>query len=448
MSDDQIRAYLRSRAVGQPPPDLLDAISHAADATPQQRRSWFAPLVPAAIGVGLTAAAILIATLVSRDPDVGPVSSEPPSPISTPDVSVISRPSPTPAPSTAGEEGDLTQAGAQLTIPALDAEGSWGSISIKRLPDAGGLRTIVTADLDEADPDPSTLYFVNDPDMFYLEVSVEYLAEREPDPLRFGADDWVLQGGTETIGSMDEKFFAMPADFGLGAVGRVDDTFFGTLTFAVPRSLADVELRLEYQPASHEVPAWVGLVRRPGAAPETFVMAPPGPLTAEQAAIAEALFATPDTCTNPVAGYTVTFPDDWYTNTAIGSWPACSWFSPMFYEVEDPAVVPDEIAIVINYQPDSGPFGMPSVAVASGSVEVGGRPARWTEYVGVGGGFIDIGSFVYQYKVWMDGQEPQEGETGDTLIATSSWAPEDDPEAYRLATAVLDRIMASLVFDE
>jgi hypothetical protein len=449
MSDDQIRAYLRSRAQGQPPPDLADAISRAADATPQQRRSWFAPFAPAAIGLGLTAVVIVAAILVGQDPIVGPGSSESPSPVSTPDASVVSRPSPTPAESIDAAEGDLTQAGTQLTIPAQDAAGSWGSISIERLPDAGGLRTVVTAEIDEANPDPSTLYFVNDPDMFYLEISIDYEADREPDPLRFGADDWVLQGAAQTIASMDEKFFAMSRDFGPAfAADLPDPEFFGTLTFAVPRSLADVELRLEYQPASHDAPAWVGLVRTPGAPPESFVMAPPGPMTAEQAAIAEALFATPDTCTNPVAGYTVTFPDDWYTNTAIGSWPACSWFSPVFYEVDDPDVIPDEVAIVINYEPVVEAIGMPSLALRYEQIEVDGRPAYRAEYVGVGGGFMDIGSFAYGYVVGMDGDLPGEGDPGPILGATASWAVEDDPQAYRLATAILDRIMASLVFDD
>jgi hypothetical protein len=248
---------------------------------------------------------------------------------------------------------------------------------------------------------------------------------------------------------MDEKFFAMPADFGGPAIEfNPDDTFFGTLTFAVPRSLADAELRLEYQPASYDAPAWVGLVRRPGAAPETFVMAPPGPITAEQAAIAEALFAAPDTCTNPVAGYTVTFPDEWYTNTAVGSWPPCSWFSPVFYEVDDPDVVPDEVAIVIRYEPEVEAIGMPSVALLNEQTEVDGRPTFRAEYVGVGGGFMDIGSFAYNYVVGMDGELPGEGDPGPVLGATASWAVEEDPKAYRLATAVLDRIMASLVFNE
>lgn len=449
MSDERIRDYLRSRASGLPPPDLLDSISRAADAHPQRRRPWSSPVLPAAVGLTLTAMAIVAAMLVSQVPNVGPGPSGSPSPTPTPDASAVSRPSPTPAESIGAAEGDLTEAGTQLTIPALDAEGSWGFIAIERLPDAGGLRTIVRADIDESDPDPSTLYFLNDPDMFYLEIYVQYRAEREPDPLQFGADDWVLKGASETMTSLDEKFFAMPANFGGPAIEFVpDDTFFGTLTFAIPRSLADVELRLEYQPASDDSPAWVGLVRRPGPAPETFVMAPPGPITATQAAIVAALFATPDTCHNPEAGYTVTFPDDWYTNTAIGSWPACSWFSPTFYEVDDPDTVPDEVAIVLTYTPDVEAIGLPSVARRNEQTEVGGRPAFRAEYVGVGGGFIDIGSFLYSYAVGMDGRLPGEGEPGDVLGASVSWAVEEDPEAYRVATAVLDRIMASLVFDE
>jgi hypothetical protein len=448
MTDDQIRDYLRSRAEGLPPPDLLDAISHAADATLQQGRSWFAPLLPV-VGLGLGAAAVIAAIVLTQSPDVGPPPPGSAPSISTPDPSVGSRPPRTPAPSASTDSGSLTDRGGILTMPAQDEEGRWGTVTMERLPDLGGLREIVEVDIDEANPDPTLLYFDNDSAMFYLEVAVEYLAEREPEPLDFGFDDWTVLGGPEPIPPIQVGFDALASHLP-GAMAVVGDPIRGILRFAIPRDLATTELRLAYRPAGFDDPVWIAPLRLPGAPPEPFEMTPPSaPGLAETAAAqAENLFAAPDTCTNPVAGYTVTYPDDWYTNTAIGSWPACSWFSPTFYEVDDPEVVPDEIAIVLTYEPDSGPFGVLSVALSSEAVEVGGRPARRVEYIGVGGGFIDIGSFLYQYRVWMDGQEPQEGETGDTLSANASWAIHDDPAEYRLATAVLDRIMASLTFDE
>ena len=460
MSDEQIHEYLKSRSQGTPPADLVDGISRAVAGAPQQQHSWVASLLPMAAAAGLAAAVLVTALVIGEDPEVGPDPTPSPSVAASPDASPEASVSAveTSAPSTQAEPGDLADAGARVTIPAQDRSGPWGTIVVERLPDLGGLREIEAGDIDEANPDPSTLYFVNDPDMFYLELAVEYRVDREPDPRAFGADDWLLVAGTETLAPMDDKLFTMAANFASPAIVIVGDTFTGTVVFAVPRRLAETELSLAYRPASHDQAVWTALVRRPGTPPDTFVMAPPEPIAYVQRpglpfAVAESeeadeLFAAPDTCTNPVAGYTVRYPDDWYTNTEIGPWPACSWFSPTFFEVEDPEVVPDEVAITIHYRPDSGPFVMVSVAVAGGPVEVGARPAARAEYVGVGGGFIDIGSFLYEYKVWMDGQEPQAGETGDTLLASASWTIDEDQAAYRLATAVLDRIMASLIFEE
>ena len=460
MSDEQIHEYLHSRSHGTPPADLVDGISRAVAGTPQQHHSWVASLLPMAAAAGLAAAVLVTALVIGDDADVGPD----PTPSPSVAASLVGSPEPsvtaeqTPAPTTEAEPGDLADSGAIATIPAQDQSGPWGTILVDRVPDLGGLRQFAAVDLDESNPDPSTLYFVNDPEMFYLELTVEYQVDREPEPRSFGADDWHLVAGTETIAPMVDKLFTMPANYASPAIVIADDTFSGTVVFAVPRRLADTELSLAYQPASHDQVVWTVVVRRPGPPPATFVMAPPEPITfverpglpfdVAESEEADALFEAPDTCVNPVAGYTVSYPDDWYTNTEIGSWPACSWFSPTFFEVEDPEVVPEEVAITIHYRPDSGPFVMVSVAVAGGAVEVGGRPAVRAEYVGVGGGFIDIGSFLYEYKVAMDGQLPQEGETGDTLITVASWAIDEDQAAYRVATAVLDRIMASLTFDD
>ncbi len=449
MTDEQIREYLRSRSDGTPPADLLGSISQSVAAQAQVRRSWFTSFAPALAGLGLTAAVIVGAIILTQSPDVGPPAGSAAPSIATPDQSVVPRPSSTPVPSASAESGSLTEPGEILTGPAQDGEGRWGTITLERLPDLGGLREIVEVDMDEANPDPASLYFVNDPAMFYLEVAVEYLADREPNPMDFGSDDWIVAGGPEPIHPSQVGFNSLGSHLP-GAMAVMGDPIRGVVRFAVPRDLASTELRLSYAPVGSEHPAWIVPLRLPGDPPEPFTMTPP---TAEglaevAAAKAEVLFGTPDTCTNPVAGYTVTYPDEWYTNTPIGPGPACSWFSPTSFEVDDPDVVPDEVLVVLTYTPDAGPFGVPSVALSGGETEVDGRPAVWAEYVGVGGGFIDIGSFVYTYEVAMDGQALDEGDTGDVLSANASWAIKDDPAVYRLATAVLDRIMASLVFDE
>jgi hypothetical protein len=149
---------------------------------------------------------------------------------------------------------------------------------------------------------------------------------------------------------------------------------------------------------------------------------------------AEALFTDPDTCTNPEDGYTVTLPDAWYTNTAIGDIPACSWFTPEYFEVTDPQVAPQEIWISIRVV--DGEVGYTSLTeiYLNEQLEVGGRPASRVEYNGNATANPDYRG--YQYVVPL-------GENGPTLAAGTDTDHADD---YLLANAVLDRIMASFEF--
>lgn len=176
----------------------------------------------------------------------------------------------------------------------------------------------------------------------------------------------------------------------------------------------------------------------------TYVERAGYPFPVIDSAEADALFETPDTCTNPVAGYTVTYPDVWYTNTEIGDWPACTWFSPSFYEVgEDPNEVPPQVAIVLHFGDMSfGYTDEPDFSVAD-DLTVDGFAATRAELIGhTAPSGIYFSSYpMYWYIVTIQelpGDEP-------TLYARTDFEGAAD---YELNKAVLDRIMARIVFDE
>lgn len=160
----------------------------------------------------------------------------------------------------------------------------------------------------------------------------------------------------------------------------------------------------------------------------------PGTLSVLESREADALFAKTDTCTNPRAGYTVTFPDDWYTNTAVDDVAACSWFTPEFFEVETPGERPDEIWISMGLV--DAAFGYTSLTevISSEEVVVGGHAARRVEYNPAP---VDAPQFrAYHYVIPF-------GDVGPTFVAETDIETADDHE---LAKAVLDRLMASLQF--
>lgn len=168
------------------------------------------------------------------------------------------------------------------------------------------------------------------------------------------------------------------------------------------------------------------------------------PFTVIESAEADALFATPDTCTNPVAGYTVTYPDAWYTNTQIGDWPPCTWFSPTYYEVAaDPNEVPPEVAIVLEFADMSfGYTSEPDYSV-SDDLSVDGFTTRRSELIGSwapNGMYFPLPP-LYSYIVTLvdtPGDSP-------TVYARTDFEGATD---YELNKAVLDRIMALIEIDE
>lgn len=159
------------------------------------------------------------------------------------------------------------------------------------------------------------------------------------------------------------------------------------------------------------------------------------PMAVADNAEADALFATPDTCTNPTVLYTVTFPDDWYTNTRVGDQKACTWFTPDFFEVDVPGETPEEIWISIGLVDGLIGYNMLTPVESSEEVEIDGLAGHRAEFrVLESIGDTESAVLTYHYVI------PFETD-GPTLVATTNVVMADD---YELSKAVLDRIMASM----
>ena len=101
-----------------------------------------------------------------------------------------------------------------------------------------------------------------------------------------------------------------------------------------------------------------------------------------------AVFAEPDDCVNPVGGYRVAYPDDWYSNAGVenplnpaGEDIAPCWlFAPADFEVIYGTEIPADVAVVIrrfdawDYGPWSG-----NVILSDVRATIAGHPARIQE---------------------------------------------------------------------
>ena len=150
---------------------------------------------------------------------------------------------------------------------------------------------------------------------------------------------------------------------------------------------------------------------------------------------ADALFALRDICISPEAGYQLEYPELWWTNTEVGDFPACVWYSPTFYEVPDETQRPAEIAIEIIRVDGERTYPVEPISRQEG--EVGSLPAFRVE---VPAGAAQPASFrAYEYVV----QLGPSFDAGPNLVARTDTTMGGD---YALNRAVLDRIMASLEF--
>lgn len=122
MTDDQVLHFLRERGRPQIPADLQYSISSVVADVPQRRALRFAAFAPALIGVGGVAAALLLASIIGQSRDVGP------SPIPS-----ASAPATDPSPSaSASPATSLVNPGDVMLMPALDADGEWGTVRLER----------------------------------------------------------------------------------------------------------------------------------------------------------------------------------------------------------------------------------------------------------------------------------------------------------------------------
>jgi hypothetical protein len=150
---------------------------------------------------------------------------------------------------------------------------------------------------------------------------------------------------------------------------------------------------------------------------------------------ADTLFLERDECTNRQDGYQLQFPDDWWTNTEIARFPACVWFSPTFYEVDDETQRPDEIAIEIFWV--GGDYGWFTEEFTREDVAIGTQRGVRAEIAGTAADSANGTTYVYVVQL---GPTPEEG---PNLVARTDTDMGGD---YALNKAVLDRIMATIEF--
>lgn len=352
---------------------------------------------------------------------------------------------------------ELVLPGQTAKIAGVDHFGVWGSIELTRGEDTGGYP-----------------HHTVGADVFVVEILVEYFADRVPEVERSGDVDWTLAmaGSAEPIGQLiivpsppdPDDFDPYRQPFS-GGYSRLIDVLTvparGMLTFEVPRAAADQALVLLYRPETFPTAVLGITVREPGLAPDPVAAATPvptprpltyvsraGPLTVIESAAADALFESPDECTNPVDGYRVTYPDNWYTNTQIADSPPCSWFSPTYYELTlGPPWPPSEIVIILDVF--DGGFGSTwsPVYTVDESVAVDGFAGMRREVIAeCFPGPCRSEPPLYYYVAYIGDPyigDPVPRSFGLTMVAR---APSERSVDYELTKAVLDRIMASIEF--
>jgi hypothetical protein len=170
----------------------------------------------------------------------------------------------------------------------------------------------------------------------------------------------------------------------------------------------------------------------------------PAPPAGLHAMTPEDAFEVPDECANPEAGYRIWMPDDWWYNTAFDDFDACQWFALTTFDVTDGQTVPDEISVVLRTS-DGGDFGLSGEVLSRGDYTVAGQPAVRFEFLGVGGGFMPIGSRSVVWIVGIGGELPSETTTTPWLLASTST---EVPGNYEENVDVLDRMIATLEINE
>lgn len=145
-----------------------------------------------------------------------------------------------------------------------------------------------------------------------------------------------------------------------------------------------------------------------------------------------------NTCTNPSAGYTIEYPQEWHTNSGDGLDP-CRLFDPA------PVSVPDEsrdLPLDLGVAMRMAAIAFTDFTTADSAVEVqderqvevDGHMAIRQEVVATGQGLVPEGTESTRYAV---------DRNGETLVAESFAVGEP---AYERKVEVLDEMMSSLEF--
>jgi hypothetical protein len=440
VSDERIVEYLRSRGRSEPPLDLSASVLQAVADLPQRRHSRFMAFAPALVTAGIAAVVLLVAIMTGQRPDAGPNPSATVGPLASaiPSASATPGPSTSPEPSPAANDSDLLEPGRSVSLAVQSTDGAAGTITIERGEDVGGYPLV---------PVPSSETH------FFVELRAMYEMSVAPETAQWGDLDWQVEGA----GGVDvdsELLRAYPEIEGRPGLGNwpgatvPESRYEGWMIFAIPREWADTPLELVYGPPGVGEDTRFAL-RVPGNAPSpvaaewpppdpVYVAQPGMPFTVLESLEADELFADADTCTNPEGGYTVRFPESWYTNTAIGDVPACSWFSPTFYEATAGGARPDEIAIEIRVF--EGAVGFIWVDLYTEEVALDGFDARRSETGMTKDVMTPSDQFQYSYLASLDA-----GSEGRKLWAFTGTEYGGN---YELNKAVFDRIMASLEFTD
>jgi hypothetical protein len=140
-------------------------------------------------------------------------------------------------------------------------------------------------------------------------------------------------------------------------------------------------------------------------------------------------------CTNPEHGFSVSFPDDWQTNSGEVM-PECSAFDPEAIEIPPASEIPFEIAIVIGVEPVqyeelTAPSRWERIHTTE-RVQVDGRRGRRIEAEATGEGLASAGLRSTRFVVDL-------GE-GRSLIATTHQTGPD----YRRDQEILARMMETI----
>jgi hypothetical protein len=332
-------------------------------------------MVPAAAAVAAAGAIIAVGLFLTGPRNVGP-------PL---------EPTPTPSPTlTPVDARILTEPGDVIRIPALDGEGQFGTITIRRGDEKAGYEDFV----------PFTFQNV-----YFVEVYVKYEPMR-PTAEEYGEwefayaidfdgdgfdDDDRLERGAGFYGMEEMPGFESAPQPLLYGMRSGDGVLEGWLVLELPDWAADESIYLvyghgEWTEGIHNMqPDTFALLRRPGEPvgvtpfdPDAFPTPAPGesvePMPSryalpspppEPAATfepipdddADALFAQTQTCTNPEAGVIVTFPASWYSNEAgddpFGS-PVteCAWFSPEPINDLEALIFGDQPSFTVRALPD------------------------------------------------------------------------------------------------